>query len=72
MVDLGPGTCWRQDTPADSFFYMLAGTAETHGATLVPEACLFASRDEGATRIAAGPSGARVLLAQFLAHDEDK
>ena len=46
----------------------MAGMAETHGVTLAPAACLFASRDEGAIRIAAGPAGARVLLAQFLAH----
>ena len=72
LVDLGPGAYWRQDTPADSFVYMLAGTAETHGATLAPEACLFASRDEGALRIAAGPAGARVLLAQFLTHFDDE
>ena len=71
VVDLGPEACWRQDTPADSFIYMLAGTAETHGTTLAPEACLFASRDEGAIRLAAGPAGARVLLAQFLAHFDD-
>ena len=70
VVDLRPGACWQQDTRADSFVYMLAGTAETHGATLAPEACLFASRDEGAIRIAAGPAGARVLLAQFLAKFE--
>ena len=72
VVDLGPGAHWRQDTRADSFVYMLAGTAETHGATLGPAACLFASRDEGAIRIAAGPAGARVLLARFLVHYDDE
>jgi hypothetical protein len=72
VVDLDPGTCWRQDTRADSFVYMLAGTAETHSAMLTPEACLFASSDEGPIRIAAGPAGARLLLAQFLTHDDDE
>lgn len=71
VVDLGPGACWQQDAAADSFVYLLAGTAETHGTALVPEACLFASRDEGAIRLSAGPSGARALLAQFLAHTDD-
>ena len=72
VVDLGPGACWRQDAAADCFVYMLAGTAATHGATLAPEACLFASRDEGAIRLSAGPLGARALLAQFRAHADDE
>ena len=72
VVDLGPGACWRQDAPADSFVYVLAGTCDTGGATLAPEACLFASRDEGAIRLAAGLSGARVLLAQFLTPADDE
>ena len=71
VVELGPGAVWGQDTPADSFVYMLAGTAETHGAALAPEGCLFASQDEGAIRLTAGPLGARVLLAQFRAHTDD-
>ena len=71
-VDLTPGACWRQDTRADSFVYVLAGMAETQGATLAPEACLFTSGDEGAIRITAGPAGARVLLAQFLKHFDDE
>ena len=72
VVDLGPRACWRQDALADNFVYVLAGTAATHGATLASEACLFASRDEGAIRIVAGPTGARLLLAQFLAQFEDE
>ena len=70
-MELGPGAVWGQDTPADSFVYMLAGTAETYGAALAPEGCLFASQDEGAIRLTAGPLGARVLLAQFRAHTDD-
>ena len=72
VVELGPGACWRQDAGADSFVYMLAGTADTHGVSLVAEACQFASRDEGALCLTAGPLGARLLVAQFRAHTDDE
>ena len=62
----------RDVPPGPSFVYVLAGMAETHGATLAPEASPFTSGDEGAVRITAGPAGARVLLAQFLNHFDDE
>ena len=64
VVDLRPGVAWRRDAKADHFVYLLDGSAEVHGVAMEPQACLFAGSEEEALFLA-GPSGARMLVAQF-------
>ena len=64
VVDLRPGAAWRRDAKADHFVYLLDGSAQVHGANMEPQGCLFAGSEEDSPFLA-GPSGARVLIAQF-------
>lgn len=66
LVDLGPAAFWRAPIAADGFVYVLFGQVQFEGRSMPADACLFASRDEGALGLATGGAPARLLLLQFL------